>query len=48
MLIDAGGLNLGQDASSTDSTYSVVIDGSTPGTGPDFYSQTQTAGPVIA
>ena len=46
ILVDAGSLNLGQDTSSNDSTYSVVLDGSSPGTGADSYSQTQVAGSI--
>ena len=46
VLIDTGSLNLGQDASSNNSAYSVVIDGSTAGTGTDHYSQTQVAGAI--
>jgi autotransporter-associated beta strand protein len=46
VLVDSGSLSLGQDASSSASTYSVVIDGSTPGTGADHYSQTQVAGSI--
>ena len=46
VLIDTGSFNLGQDASSHNSSYSVVIDGSTPGTGTDHYSQTQVAGSI--
>ena len=36
MLTDTGSLTLGQDSSSNDSTYSVVIDGPNPGTGADL------------
>ena len=46
ILVDAGSLNLGQDTSSNDSTYSVVLDGSSPGNGPNSYSQTQVAGSI--
>ncbi len=46
VLIDAGAFDLGQDGSANNSTYSVVIDGSTPGTGTDHYSQTQVAGAI--
>ena len=47
ILTDTGSLNLGQDSSANDSTYSVVIDGSTPGNGTDNYSQLQVAGSVV-
>ena len=47
VLTDSGSLTLGQDSSSNDSTYSVVIDGSTAGTGVGNYSQTQVAGSII-
>jgi trimeric autotransporter adhesin len=46
VLIDTGSFNLGQDASSNNSSYSVVIDGSTPGTGSGHYSQTQVSGAI--
>ena len=46
VLIDTGSFNLEHDASSNNSSYSVVIDGSTPGTGMNHYSQTQVAGSI--
>ena len=46
VLVDTGALNLGQDSSSDNSTYSVVLDGSNPGNGVDFYGQTQVAGSI--
>ncbi len=46
VLTDTGSLTLEQDSSSNASTYSVVIDGSTAGTGADHYSQTQVAGSI--
>jgi trimeric autotransporter adhesin len=47
VLTDTGSLTLGQASSSTGSTYSVVIDGSTPGTGTGNYSQIKVAGSII-
>jgi trimeric autotransporter adhesin len=47
VLTDSGSLTLGQDSSSNDSTYSVVIDGPNPGTGANFYSQTKVAGSIF-
>ncbi len=46
ILTDAGALTLQADTSSNDSTFSVVLDGTTPGGGTGGYSQMQVAGPI--
>ncbi len=46
ILVDTGALNLGLDSSSNPSNYNIAIDGSTPGTGSNHYSQTQVNGAV--
>ena len=43
---DAGGLSLQASTSSTNSTFTVVLDGTTPGSGTGKYSQLQAAGPI--
>ena len=47
ILTDTGSLTLGPDSGSNASTYSVVIDGSTAGTGTGNYSQTRVAGSIV-
>jgi autotransporter-associated beta strand protein len=46
ILIDAGNFDLGPDSSSNNSTYSVELDGTTPGNGANHYSQTQVGGTI--
>ncbi len=46
ILTDAGALSLEADTSSNNSTFKVVLDGTTPGNGTGNYSQLQAAGPI--
>ncbi len=46
ILTDAGGLTMETDSNSNDSTFTVVLDGTTPGGGTGGYSQMQVAGPI--
>jgi trimeric autotransporter adhesin len=46
ILTDAGALTMETDSSSNDSTFKVVLDGTTPGSGTGDYSQMQVAGPI--
>ena len=46
ILIDAGALSLAATSTPTNSTFSVVLDGTTPGSGSGDYSQMQVAGAI--
>ena len=46
ILIDNGGLTLDEDASSNNSVFSVVVDGSTAGNGTGFYGQLQVGSTI--
>ncbi len=46
ILTDAGGLSLEAGSTSNNSTFTVVLDGSTPGNGTGHYSQLVAAGPI--
>jgi autotransporter-associated beta strand protein len=46
VLTDTGALTLGQDTENNNSTFTVVLDGTTPGSGTGKYSQLQANGPV--
>jgi autotransporter-associated beta strand protein len=46
ILTDAGDLGLAVDSSSNNSTFSVVLDGTTPGSGKGGYSQVKAAGTI--
>ena len=46
ILIDNGGLTLDEGASSNNSVFSVVVDGSTAGNGTGFYGQLQVGSTI--
>ena len=46
IMIDSGTLTMGVDASDNNSTFSVVLDGTTPGNGSGSYSQLQAGGAI--